>query len=252
MTFWASLRKELMEQVRTRRLLVTLTVLVVFAMLSPVMAKLMPELFKSIPGADQFASLMPAPTVNDAIVQYVKNINQFSFVLALLLPMGAVVVEKEKGTAAMMLVKPLPRGTFLLTKFLAFGITFLSAFAVAGLAGYFYTWYLFEALDFGAWVIINLLLWLYAMLFVSITLFFSTLMKSQALAAGISFGILIILSILGGFPNVAEYLPAQLVAWSSELLLGVNSAYWPAFWTSIAVIFLCYFFAWWIFSKQEL
>ena len=145
-----------------------------------------------------------------------------------------------------------PGGTFLLSKFLAFGITFLIAFVVAGAAGYFYTWYLFEALDIGAWVIMNLLLWVYAMLFVAITLFFSTIMKSQALAAGISFGILIILSILGAFPNLVEHLPAQLVTWSSELLLGMKTAYWSALGISISVILACFFAAWWIFSKQEL
>jgi ABC-2 type transport system permease protein len=252
MTFWASLRKEIIEQNRTKKLLVTVIVLVLFGMLSPVMAKYMPELFKIIPGADQFAIIMPTPTIADAIGQYVKNISQFAIILALLLPMGAVAVEKEKGTAAMMLVKPLPRSVFLLVKFLSYGFTFLVSITLAGMVAYLYTWYLFAPMNVGAWIAINLLLWLYAMVYIALTLLFSTLVKSQALAAGISFGVLIVLSIVGSLPTISKHLPAQLITWGGEIMLGMKTSYWSALIVSIVIILASFFLAWIMFEKQEL
>lgn len=252
MIFWASLRKEILEQIRTKRLLIIIIVLVLFAMLSPVMAKYMPEIFKAVPGAEQFAALMPTPTIKDAIDQYVKNTSQFSIILALLLPMGAVALEKEKGTAGMMLVKPLPRWIFLLTKFLAMGIVFFIGISLAGLMGYLYTWYLFAPMDIGTWIAINLLLWLYAMVYVSMTILFSTLVRPQAAAAGISFGLLIVLSIIGSVPTIARHLPAQLVTWSNELMLATGNTYWSSICVSAILVAGSYVLAWLIFRKQEL
>ena len=98
-----------------------------------------------IPGGEAFKDLIPPPTMLDAVGQYIKNTTQFGVVLALLLAMGVVVQEKERGTAAMMLVKPLPRGAFLLAKFVALALAFLVGLALAGAGGYFYTLVLFGA-----------------------------------------------------------------------------------------------------------
>ena len=125
MNLIASLRKEIMEQWRTSRLLVMLVVLGFFGMSSPLMAKFMPQLIGLVPGGEQFAGLIPQPTIQDAIAQYIKNIDQFSILLAIFLSMGTMVQEKERGTAVMMLCKPLGRGSFLLAKFLALAFTFL-------------------------------------------------------------------------------------------------------------------------------
>ena len=156
-----ALRKEILEQWRTYRLFLVSAVLVAFGMLSPLLAKITPELFRMLPGGEQFASVMPAPTVADAIAQYIKNINQFAFLLALLTTMGAVAQEKERGTAVLMLVKPLGRGTFLGAKFAALALTYLIGILLAGLAAYYYTMVLFGAPDAGAWLLMNLLLWLH-------------------------------------------------------------------------------------------
>src|SRR5713226_2620753 len=116
MLFWAALRKELLEQWRSYRALVVAAVLLGFGLLSPLSAKFTPELFRLLPNGAQIASLIPPPTLLDAVAQYLKNMSQFAVILALLLTMGAVSQEKERGTAAMMLSKPLPRWAFLAAK----------------------------------------------------------------------------------------------------------------------------------------
>ena len=132
--FFVTLRKELLEQRRTQRLLVVGIVLVVFGLLSPLAARYTPELIKLLPNGAAMAQLIPPPTFMDAVGQYLKNVSQFGVVLALLVTMGAVVQEKDRGTAAMMLVKPLPRATFLGAKFAALAVTFSLSLAAAALA----------------------------------------------------------------------------------------------------------------------
>jgi ABC-2 type transport system permease protein len=247
-----ALRKELLEQWRTYRLFLVAIVLVAFGMLSPLLAKITPELLKLVPGAEQYAALVPPPTLFDAIAQYIKNINQFAFLLALLTTMGAVAQEKEKGSAVLMLVKPLGRGTFLFAKFAALALTYLAGILLAGLAAYYYTMILFSAPDLSAWLAMNMLLWLHTMVYVAITLCGSTLFKSQAVAAALGFGAMAVLSMLGAWPTLGQYLPGQLIAWASNLFTNPSATSWAAVGVSVALIGACLLGAWAIFERQEL
>ncbi len=252
MIFLAAFRKELLEQQRTHRLLVVGVVLVAFGMLSPLMAKFMREIIGMLPGAAQFAGLIPTPTIKDAIDQYVKNISQFALFLSIFISMGAIAQEKERGTAVLMLVKPLGRGTFLLAKFLALAITFLIGIFLAAIAGYYYTLFLFEAPPLGPWLEMNGLLWLDVMVFVALTLCASTLFRSQAAAAGAGFGALLLLSGLGAIPSLGEYLPGQLVAWGTQLFAEPETRWLPALWISLGIILVSMLSAWMVFERQEL
>lgn len=252
MNLFASLQKEILEQWRTSRLLVLLIVIGVFGMSSPLMAKFMPQLFTLIPGGEQFVGLIPQPEIKDAIDQYIKNIGQFAVLLAIFLAMGAVVQEKERGTAVMMLSKPLGRGPFLLAKFLALSFSFLVSLAAAGMLGYWYTTFLFKAPDAGAWISLNLLIWVYCLVYVAITLLASTLVRSQAAAAGISFGVLLALGIIGSLPRLGLYLPGQLISWGAELFVNPTQTYWTALGVSCAIIAACLLAAWLAFRRQEL
>jgi ABC-2 type transport system permease protein len=253
MNLLASVRKELFEQWRTYRLLILVIVMAVWAMLSPLGAKYMSQIITGLAG-DQFANLVPAEsTIMDAIAQYVKNMPMWGILLALLLSMGSVAAEKEKGTAALMLVKPLSRASFLAAKFLALGLAFLASIVVAALISYLYTLILFGPLALGPWVALNGLLWLEMLLTGALTLMLSTLLRSQAAAAGLClFGIMLV-NLIGGFPGgLGRAMPPQLTAWGASLFTPQPVAYWPAFFVSLGLILACLLVAWIVFERQEL
>jgi ABC-2 type transport system permease protein len=252
MIFLASLRKELVEHLRTSRFLVLAAVFILFGLTSPLIAKFIPEILKAVPGGEQFAGLMPTPTMADAINQYIKNIGQFGILLAFLLSMGAVVNEKEKGTAALVLVKPLPRGFFILSKFLGLVFIFFIGISLAGLGGYYYTSLIFSPPDLSAWILMNLLMCLLFLVYVAITLLFSTLMRSQAAVIGLSFGTLLLMAGIGAIPSVANYLPNQLINWGASLLGSTPISAWPALWISLTIILICLVTAWLALNRQEL
>ena len=252
MSFIAALRKEIIEQWRTYRLLFCVVVLGLFGMTSPLIAKFLPDVLKAVPGAEVAASLIPTPTIIDAFTQYLKNTNQFGILLALLITMGAVTQEKERGTAAIMLVKPLSRGAFLLSKFISISLTLLISLLVAGVGAYYYTLFLFNATNIGAWAALSGLLLVKFMVVIAITLLFSTLVRSQAAAAGLTVGVSLIFSIAGAVPTIGEYLPGQLLNWGGSIMLGKPQAAWPALWICLAIILACLAGAWIIFDRQEL
>ena len=134
------LRKELREQWRSNRLLVVAAVLVAMGILGPLTARYMNEMLGSIPGTPEgLEAVLPPPTAELAVNELAENLAQFGLILALLVPMAAVVGEKTSGTAALTLSKPVSRGAFLAAKLLALVATFgLGLFLAVG-AGYAYT-----------------------------------------------------------------------------------------------------------------
>jgi len=252
MNFQTAFNKEWLEQRRTKKLLVALIVLTLFGMTSPLLAKLTPQMMTLIPGGEAFSALIPEPTINDAVAQYIKNTTQFGILLALLFGMGSVAAEKEKGTAALVLSKPMPRTSFLLGKFFALGLTFCLAIALAGLASYYYTYVLFGALDPLKWLGLNALMLLYILVYAAITMFFSTLTRTQYIAIGGSFGVLIVLGILSSLPGFATYLPDGLIVNASLLMSGGLLPGWQSLWVSCGLLIGALTAACLIFRRQEI
>jgi ABC-2 type transport system permease protein len=249
-----AVRKELIQQWRTRRVLVVMAVFVLFGLTSPLVARYTPEIFKSIPGAEQFAGLIPKPTATDAMSQYIKNITQFGFLLAVLLGMNAVAGEKETGTAAMILSKPMPRWAFIVSKFAGQALVYASAFLVAGLGAYTYTWILFGSFSAGVFTAINLLLLLWLLVYVAAALLGSVIGSTVAAAAGFGLGISVVLLLAGNIPQYGQLFPSGLMGWAS--LLGANTAQIPANGGAVAgagvLIVLCLLWAVALFERQEI
>jgi len=251
--FGFSISKELTQQWRSRRALVVGVVFLVFGMGSPLLAKFTPEMLHMIPGAEQFADLIPTPTTADALGQYIKNLTQFGFILALLLGMGAVAGEKERGTAALILSKPLPRWAFILSKFVAQALVYLLAFGLAAFGAAYYTGLLFEPLAPGPFLLGNLLLWVWLLTFAAVVLLGSTLASSTGVAAGIGFGGAVALLLAGSTPRYGALAPAGLVGWASQLgLAGPEVANGGALAASVVWIVVCLIVAVAVFETQEL
>ena len=111
--FGILLRKELLESWRTLRLPVVGGLFLVVGLTSPLLAKFLPEIVKAA-GGDQLSGLqIPEPVVGDAVLQLWKNLGQFGAFAAIILAMGSVATERDRGTAAFVLSKTVSRGAFL-------------------------------------------------------------------------------------------------------------------------------------------
>lgn len=252
MNFITVFRKEMLEQWRTYRFLIVAAVIVAFGLASPLLAKFTPEMLKAVPGVPpELASIIPTPTVADAVAQYVKNMSQFGILLALLMAMGMVVGEKERGTAAFFLTRPVSRETFILAKFAALAVIFILSLAIAALGCWYYTYVLFEPLKWGPFLALNGLMLVVFLVYMALALLASALARTNGTAVGLAFLALILVAGLGAIPRLAEYLPGKLFGWGTELMLGTPEPAWPALGISAGIIVAALLAAILIFRRQE-
>jgi ABC-2 type transport system permease protein len=251
--FVTATRKELLQQWRTRRALVVWAVFLLFGLMSPLLAKFTPQMLTMVEGAEQFADLIPDPTIGDAIVQYIKNITQFGFIIAILVGMGAIAGEKERGTAALILSKPMSRWAFVLSKFAAQALLYAVAFLLAALATYYYTLILFGPLDFVAFLLGSGLLWVWLLCFTAVTLLGSAIGNSTGAGAGLGLLGAVLLFLLGALPVTGAIAPSGLVGWASQM--GLAGAITPnpgALAGSVTLIVMLLITALAVFEEQEL
>jgi ABC-2 type transport system permease protein len=244
--------KELREQVRTRRLPVIVILFALLGLLSPVMARYIKEIISAV-GGDQYTGILPDPVVGDAVVQFTKNLGQFGVLAAILVTMGAVASEKERGTAAFLLTKPLTRGAFLGAKVVGLGTLLAIATLVAGVLCWVYAAILFEPLPIGGFVAAVALVWLSLTVFAAITFLASVVAPSALVAGGIGIAALILAGILSALPVVGSYLPTGLWALADQLAVGqAPDALVGSVLVNTAVIVGSIGLAWWAFRRQEL
>lgn len=250
--FGPLLRKELLEQWRTLRLPVVSVVFLLVGLGSPLLARFTPEILKAVAG-DQIPIVLPTPTAADAVDQLAKNIGQFGGFIAVLLAMGAVATEKERGTAALILSKPVGRAGFLVAKLVAIGLTLAIATAIATAGSWFYTLVLFEPLPVAGVTAAAGLQWLMLMAWATITFLGSTLTRSSVAAAGLGIVAFIVIGILGALPNVGRFLPTGLGGPARALALGLPGpdAIEPVV-ATIALIGAVGLVTWLAFRRQEL
>lgn len=254
--FWQSFRKEMLQLWRTRIVFVIVSVFAIFGMASPLLAHFIPQIIGSIEGAEMFKDLIPTPSVKDALDQYIKNISQFGFLIAILVGMGQVASEKEKGITEMILHKPLPRWAFILSKFMAQAVIYLAAFAVAELLGYAYTVYLFEPLSLGLFTVMNLLMFVWLLCFVAIATLGSTLTRSIGAAAGVSVVGAVAMMLTAQIPQYGSISPQALMGWAGviarEQALSLQTSNFSALGMGVVFIILCMVWAMGLFERQEI
>jgi len=246
------LRKELLEQWRTRRMLVVAIVFTAFGIGSPFLARYTPELVKALAG-DQLEIIIPPPTVRDAADQFLKNLGQAGILTAVLLAMGSVAVEKERGTAALLLSKPASRAAYLLAKMLGITATLGVSLAIAAVGGFAYTAFLFETLSPVNWAAMTGLLLLMLVVYAALTFLGSTLTKSSIAAAGIGVGGMILVAIIGVLPGVGPYTPGGLSSPAMALALGTDAGnvIGPLL-TNLGLVAGLLAVSWLVFRRQEL
>jgi ABC-2 type transport system permease protein len=249
--------KEVLESWRSYRSLVLVIVLVAFGILSPAAARFAPELIKLAAGdqADVGAllALMPAPTKLDSVDQYLKNLTQMGILVMILMTMGLVAREKETGTAALVLARPVSRTAFLLAKFSVLAGMLTVALGAAGLTCFLYTRLLFgEWLNAAMFAAVNGLMWLYLLIPSALTFLASSLMRSGVAAAGLGLGAWAAVGLLGSIGCLKELAPGRLVSASVEISRGAAFGAWTAIVTSLGLILLCLSVAAVAFARQEL
>ncbi len=249
------LRKELLESWRTLRLPIVAGLFLLVGLSSPLLARFLPEIITAAAGDQLPAIPIPTPVPADAADQLWKNLAQFGALAAIVLAMGSVATERDRGTAAFLLAKRVSRGTFIGAKVAGLGLVLAACVALAVAAGWFYTAVLFEPLPVLGWVGLAILAWLSLSAWAAITFLASTVTGSAAAAAGVGFVALLVLSIAAAVPGVARYLPGGLAGPAVALAAGApvdaTDVLTPVI-ATVVLIVAAIGLAAWSFRRQEL
>jgi ABC-2 type transport system permease protein len=229
------LRKELLEQLRTYKLVIVGGIFLLFGITTPLMLKYLPQILDLV-GSGGLEIAIPPPTAIQSLAEYAGTIGQIGVLIAVLVAMGTVANELRHGTAVMTLSKPVSRAAFVNAKLIAMSLTFLVSLIAASLFCYAYTFWLIGRADFLAFTALNLLLGLFLIFCLAVTLLFSSLFKNSLAAGGVAIAFLIAQGALSAIPTIGDFFPGKLLTWGNLLLTGEYGSYWWALGITIVII----------------
>lgn len=224
------IRKEILEQWRTKKILIICVIFLFIAVASPILAKILPEIMKSVsvPG---LSINLPESTYQDSLDQFIKNISQIALLVLVFVVAGVVSDEKSKKTLEIVMTKPISRHKFILSKFISSFLTISVIFVTASVIFYAYTTSIFSPFNLVNYLIMALSILLYILMIVSITIFASTIVKNSIMAGGIGFASYILFgTIFGLFEGIEKFSPNFIFSnyqmiisngWSNDLIYPI-------------------------------
>lgn len=219
--FIAFTKKEFHESAATFRLYILLAVFLVLGMTSPLIAKLTPELLKTLGDTGSGIVIqMPEPVMTDAWAQFFKNVGQIGMLVLVIVFGGVMSNELSKGTLTNLLTKGLKRRTVIFSKFLSatalWTFSYLLCFGVC----YAYTAYFWEIGAMKHALLAFAALWLFGELMLALLIFGGTLFGNIYGSLLSCLGLVMVLNILSIVPKTAAYNPITLSGGTLVLLSG--------------------------------
>lgn len=250
----ALLEKELIEAWRTYRLAGMAGLFLVAGIVTVVFVRYLPAAVRLFAPPDYEIGLPPME-LPDVVAHLSGTLVGLGSSLAILVAMGSVARERERGTAAMVLTRPVTRAAFLAAKWVTLATLFAVGLGLAVLGAWLYAGLLFEPPPVWPWIEMGLIMWLATMVQASITFLGSTILGSSLAAGG--FGLLgwLGLSLAAAVPTLAPWLPSGLpeVAMSAALMeSSIDLDPVRTMTISVAVIGACLVLAWLAFRRQEI
>ena len=250
----AFLKKELMEQSRTSKLVLLGILFTLFGLMSPVIAKLTPLMVEMMAETmAQSGMIVTEVTVTalDCWTQFYKNV-PLALIAFVLVESSIFTREFETGTLLLSLTKGLDRYKVVVAKtvvlltlwtvgyWLCFGITY--AYSV-----YFWDNSIVQHLWLGA-----VYLWVFGVLIVGLMMLFSTLSGSNTGVLVGAGGVVLVSYLLSMVPKISKYLPTQLMDGTS-LIYGklTPEDYTAALIITAALSAACFIISIPVFNKKS-
>ena len=243
--FWALARKEVLEQRRTWRFLALVGIFTALAILISVIAFIVTEVREEPQGVQE---------ARDLLEGFGFATTGLGTLLAIIVAMGSLAAERDSGTAAMTLSKPVTRAAFVTSKFLGLVFAVFAALAVGSAVMYILTLILFDDGGLGRFAAFMAIIGVYLVFIASISFFWSAMFTRQLLAGGLALVLFIAQQPLQAIPHTDRYLPIHTAQWAFSFM-DVDAGdrdYWPAFAIACGLIAVLSVGAWGVFRRKEL
>lgn len=212
------LKKEWLENSRSHKALALLLISIIFGILGPLTALLMPEIMAGIL-PKKLQEAIPDPTYLDSYSQYFKNINQLGLILLVFLFSGSLTQEFTRGTLINLITKGLSKKAIILEKFIMMTLIWSISYILGSLTQYAYTLYYFN--NHGQHkLIVYGTSWIFGLLLLSLILFYSVIFRKTAGVLIACLMTIVAFFISGFFKVTKEWNPMLLIQKQSQILSG--------------------------------
>jgi ABC-2 type transport system permease protein len=247
--WWPLFKKEILEQIRTFRLLIVAGVFLFFGLTTPLTLKYLPEIIKMV--GQSIPLEIPPPTAIQSLADFAGTILQLGVLVLILVGMGSIANEYKQGTALLTLSKPVTRAAFVGAKMAALGLNLIVSLLISALVCYAYSVWLIGRADLGSFMLQNALLALFLLFCLSLTLMFSSIFKSGLAAGGLAMAVIVVQAVLSTFPLIGNYLPGKLPGWGLNIMTGSAQPYWWALGITAGLIGLLLYLSQLILKNRE-
>lgn len=214
----AFLRKEWSEMLRQSRIFIILAPLFIFAILNPVMIKLLPKILGS--QMAQLGSLIQVGAP-DAIQGYFKNIGDISLLVFVLALMGTIAEERAAGTYLILFSRRVQRWQSVVAKFAVNIVVLAVGLVGSALLARYYVGVLFSAsLPAAGFITAALIDLSYYWFVLGALLFLSALFKRGFAAGIVTLVLTMLMPALGLFPKIGQYAPSSLLGSAIRIATG--------------------------------
>ncbi|MCM2677651.1 ABC transporter permease [Alkalicoccobacillus plakortidis] len=254
---WAVLyRKEMTEMARNYKMFWVPIVFILLGVMQPVSSYYMPELLDTFGGLPEGTILeMPTPNGAEVLMQVLSNYGMLGVLILVLSAMGVVSAERQSGVAAMVMIKPVPYSSYIVSKWVGLLTMTLISLFIGYAASWYYTNLLIETVAFERILQSVVIYSIWLVFVVTVTLFFSTIMKGNGSVAFVTifvvFALSTVTSILGKY---MKWSPATMTEHTGQVLSSgeLDSSFLLAFMTTIAMIIVVLIASIQIFKQKEL
>lgn len=210
-TFKAFFKKEFMESVRQYKFIMLAIGILIFALLDPIMLRLLPNILKNqLPG--DISSLF-ITTQKTAVQSYIKDLNQIGILFIVFIFCGTLCDEIYNQKLVFPYSKGTKPGSIVLAKFINYSLSVSILTFLGFLVNYYYVNILFtkDIVTFSALIPVIILVIVYFIFNIALTMFLSSMFK-RGLIAGITTLVVNFLNVpLAGIKSISKFVPYNLI-----------------------------------------
>ena len=251
--FFAFCKKELVESVRTYRLLIMLITFVILGIMSPLVAKMLPDILKNADLGGMTLTI-PEPTAFDSWTQFYSNMGQMGMLIMIVVFGGITAQEFSKGTLVNILTKGVRRSTVVVSKYLVASVIWTLSYVVAFAVTYAYTVYYWGSEKLPHAVLAFSGPWVYGLLLLALLVLGGILFKSFYGSLSLAGGAVVLMTLVHLAPKLQKYNPISLAGDALGLLnkQKVPADFTPALMVCLALTLGCLVASVLIFNRKQL
>lgn len=251
--FISLIKKEAIENIRTKKMLVVLVLFIFIGLISPLTAKLTPLILRSIAteGIDIKVSI---PAEIDSWIQFFKNINQIGMFGLVILFSTQITNEIQKGTLINLLSKGLPRYQVIISKWFFDTVMWMSSYCACFLVALGYTKYFFNnTFAIENIIMAALLPLIFGIFLISLEILGGVITGNVIGTLVFTAGGIVLQFILSLKDEIVKYMPIALLGKPINLIKGIGfEDYFMPIITTFGLIIICVISSILVLNRKEM